>query len=177
MRRLLPLGAALVFSLYSLTGTLQAHESDLSEHSDLRDAPRSRKGRGLSTWTPAEVKAGFWKNIYQLEAMNAMYTDRHGGRQYVENIRKYLKRLPPESRQDLMKRFLGISYSYHVKENEEVSPTRRSRHQRRFNSMVRDYYELAQRERIQNGNSTYEELFSSIRMLANVGPEGLGSIV
>lgn len=172
MRRFLPLGAALLIAVPPLFAAGSAEDSNPFYATDLRDAPSGRKGRGPKSWTPKEVQSKFWENIYRLEAKNAMYTDRHGGRQYVEDIRKYLARLPEKARIDAMGRFLGISWSYRMKEDPETDETRRARFQSRFNSLVRDYHEMAERERVENGNTTYGELFSSIRLLAAVGPEG-----
>ena len=177
MRRLLPLGAVIALAIMPLVGTLHADDSLSVFSGDLRDAPRNkgrkgRKGRGPRSWTPKQVQAKFWENIYRLEAKNPMYMDRHGGRQYVDTIRKQLDRLPLEARLDSMKRFLGISYSFRVKEDPKTPDNRKNRHQLRFNSLVRGFHELAQRERVQNGNTTYEQLFATIRALASVGPDG-----
>jgi tetratricopeptide (TPR) repeat protein len=110
--------------------------------------------------------------MFRLERQNVMYTSRHGGKHYIEDIKKYLSRLPESSQVDVMKRFLSISYSYRRKEDPQASQPRRERFQRRFNTLVRDYHELAQRQQRENGNTTYNDLFASVRLLASVGPEG-----
>ena len=173
MRRLLPLGAALLIAHSPLFAANPSGDVDAFYASDLRDAPNGRSGRGgPRNWPPKEVESRFWENIYRLETKNAMYTDRYGGKQYVEDIRKYLARLPQKARIDAMGRFLGISWSYRMKEDPKTDETRKARFQSRFDSLVRDYHDLAERERVENGNTTYTELFSTIRLLAAVGEDG-----